>query len=157
MSQTSVSARWCFWSQARHSSRVVTYSVLGISMSSSPLRSEATLAAERHRLSTPLLPARIERREDLPDGPDVIGRMGGGGERGGGAHAVPAGARGDDLPPGGRFVTEPVAQRAPLILGTLGVLPAGAEVGARERIRLAGGPAVQDGEAEPNVIDMGGD
>src|ERR1043165_655464 len=120
MSQTSVSARWCFWSQARHSSRVVTYSVLGISMPSSPLRSQTPISAERDGAPARLLPSRLERRENLPDGPDVIGRMRGGGERGGGAHAVPAGARGDDLPPGARFAAQPVAQRAPLILGNLG-------------------------------------
>src|SRR5262249_8947662 len=45
MSQTSVSDWPCFVSQARHSSRLVTYSVLRISMSRSPPRSQTTFAA----------------------------------------------------------------------------------------------------------------
>src|SRR5207247_358091 len=131
--------------------------VLRVSISSSPLRSQTTIAAERHRSSARLLPAGLQRRKDLPDSRDVIGRVSRGGESGGSAHVVPTRARGDDLPPFVGFVAETVAQSSPLILGNRGALPTGVPVGAGPRIRLARRPAVQDGEAETNVIDVRGD
>src|SRR5262249_29293053 len=43
------------------------------------------------------------------------------------------------------------------ILGNGGALPTGVPVGAGPGVRLACGPAVEDGEAKLNVIDLGGD
>src|SRR5260370_39535556 len=100
---------------------------------------------------------RIHPRKDLPDRPEVICRVSGGGESRGSAHVVPSRARGDDLPPFFGFVPEALPECSPLIVGDRGAPPAGVPVGAGKWIRLARRPAVQDGEAETNVIGVRGD
>ena len=87
----------------------------------------------------------IQRREDLPDGPEVIRRVSGRREGGGSGHVVPIRAGGDDLSPFFGFVAETLAQRSPLIVGHCGALPTAVPVGTGPRIRLARRPAVQDG------------
>ena len=52
---------------------------------------------------------RIQPREDLPDGPEVIRRVSSGRERGRSAHVVPTRASGDDPSPFFCFVAETVA------------------------------------------------
>src|SRR5258707_5355869 len=99
----------------------------------------------------------IQPRQDLPDGPEMICRMSGGGKSGGSAQVVPMRAHGNDLPPFVGLVAEASAEGSPLIVGNRGTLPTGVPVGAGPRIRLARCPAVQDGEAEMNVIDVCGD
>jgi hypothetical protein len=100
---------------------------------------------------------RIQPREDLLDCPEVIRRVSGRGESGGSAHVVPIRAGGDDHSPFFGFVAETVTQSSPLILGNYGALPTAVPVSAGPRIPFACRPAVQDGEAEMNVIDVRGD
>jgi hypothetical protein len=51
-----------------------------------------------------------QSRDDLSDGPDVIGRVGGCGKSGSSTQVVPIRARGDDLPPLIGFVAETGAE-----------------------------------------------
>src|SRR5262249_25586862 len=62
----------------------------------------------------------IQPRQNLPDGPQVIRRVRGRGESGGGAHVVPVRAGSDDLSPLFGFVAQAVAERSPLIVGNGG-------------------------------------
>ena len=54
-------------------------------------------------------PKCIQPRQDLPDGPEVVRRVSGGGESGGSAQVIPIRASGDDLPPFVGFVAETIA------------------------------------------------
>src|SRR5262249_19156581 len=99
----------------------------------------------------------IQPREELSDGPEVVRRVSGRGKSGGSSHVVPIRARSDDLSPFFGFVAETVAEASPLTVGNCGALPTAVPVSAGPGIRLTRRPAVQDGEAEMNVIDMRGD
>src|SRR5207249_2443689 len=94
----------------------------------------------------PALP--VQPREDLPDCAEVIRRVGRRGESGGRAHVVPARPRRDDLTPFVSFAAKTVAQGSPLVVGHRGAPPTGVPVGAGPRVRVALGPAVQNGEAK---------
>ena len=76
----------------------------------------------------------IQPRQDLPDGPEMICRMSGGGKSGGSAQVVPMRARGNDLPP---FVGLVAEQRERLSSGGASVL-----VTPRERVYRPADPAV---------------
>src|SRR5262249_55653831 len=66
-------------------------------------------------------------------------------------------AGGDELSPFLGFAAETLAQSSPLIIGNGGALPTAVPVRTGPRIGLTGRPAVQDGEAEMNVIGVRGD
>src|SRR5262245_15688790 len=92
--------------------------------------------------------------EDLPDGPEVICRVCGRGEPRRRRQVVPACSGRDDLLPLLGFVAQTVAERSPLLVGHRGALPTGVPVSAGPRVRLARGPAIEDGEAEQKMIGV---
>src|SRR5262249_21847361 len=95
--------------------------------------------------------------EYLPDCSQVIRSVSGRGESGGSGHFVPIGALGDDLSPLFGLAAKAVAETSPTLLGNNGALPTVVPVGACPGICVACRPAIQNGEAEMNVIDMCGD
>jgi hypothetical protein len=97
------------------------------------------------------------RGEDLADGTQMISGVGGRGEGAGGGDIIPGGAGGDGVLPFLDFVAKGGAEFLPLIVGDGGALPAGVPVCAGEGVFFAGGPAVEEREAEMQVIDVGGD
>src|SRR5256885_2204288 len=95
--------------------------------------------------------------EDLADGAEVIGGVGGAGECAAGADVIPGGAGGDGGLPFFDLLAQGRAKFFPLIVGDGGALPTGVPVCAGEGIFLTGGPAIHKRKAEMQVIDVRGD